>query len=146
MNLEATNKLKPQTTYIIFFVKAFKPFLAENCLWILNPLSFLVMLLLFRFANFSLKLWGGLTFKGNKLHSKIVKHVLSLHYSNINYASFRYCCAVSKYEYLIFRIIIHVFIHESFTVLVNVSLFQRLFISKCTNNIYELSYIRRKSL
>ena len=83
----------------------------------------------------------------NKLHSKIVKHVLSLQYSNIIYASFMYCCAVSKYEYLIFRIIIHVFIRESFTVLVNVSLFQRLFISKCTNNnIYELSYIRRKSL
>ena len=83
----------------------------------------------------------------NKLHSKIVKHVLSLQYSNVNYASFMYCCAANKYEYLIFRIIIHVFIHETFTILVNVSLFQKLFTSKCTNNtIYELPYIRRKYL
>lgn len=35
----------------------------------------------------------------NKLHSKIVKHVLSLQYSNVNFASFMYCCAANKYEW-----------------------------------------------
>ena len=35
----------------------------------------------------------------NKLHSKIVKHVLSLQYSNVNFASFMYCCAANKYDH-----------------------------------------------